>query len=230
MSENNTSNSEDKSRSLTGMKMIRHKLIRFLEQPGLIRDKMNGIIPWHSRTCLLAKQFLDNEAPKTLIDIGSNKGDFSKAAKFHFPDIKIYQFDLNDGTGLWNKNTKMKFYKSADESMQSTLFEPKHFKPTNVIETYVKRFDSLNIPIERPCLVKLDVEGAEYEVLEGFGDKLNDVDVLQIEEVFSDFFEGRVKLSRIMALLEKYGFRGFQQINITVEGNKLEKCDLLFFK
>mgnify|MGYP001596866548 FL=1 len=222
-------NPEDKQRSLTGMKMIRHKLIRFLEQPGLIKDKMNGIIPWHSRSCLLAREFL-NEVPKTLIDIGSNKGDFSKAAKFYFPDIKVHQFDLNDGTGLWNKNTKMKFYKSLDESMQSTLFEPTHFKPATLVETEVKRFDSLNIPIERPCFVKLDVEGAEYQVLEGFGDRLNEVDVLQIEEVFSDFFKQRVKLSRIMALLEKYGFRGFQQINITVEGSKLEKCDLLFFK
>ena len=220
----------DKPRSFTGIRMLRHKLIRLLEQPTLIKDKMNGIIPWHSRSCLLAKEFL-NEQPRTLIDIGSNKGDFSKAAKFYFPDIKIYQFDLNNNTGLWNKNTKVKFYKSSDEPMQSTLFEPKHFKPEVAVETLVKRFDSLNIPIERPCFVKIDVEGAEYEVLEGFGDRLNEVDILQIEEVFSDFFKNRVKLSRIMDLLEKHNFRGFQQINITVEeDNKLEKCDLIFFK
>src|SRR3989344_1126296 len=220
----------NKPRKFTGIKMFRHKLTRFVEQPGLIRDKLNGIISWHSRSCLLAKQFLNDESPRTLIDIGSNKGDFSKAAKFHFPDIKIYQFDLNNDTGLWNKNTKIKFYKSVDESMQSTLFEPKHFKPEVAVETLVKRFDSLNIPIERPCFVKIDVEGVEYEVLEGFGDRLNEVDILQIEEVFSDFFKDRTKLSKIMSLLEKYGFRGFQQINITVEGNKLEKCDLIFFK
>ena len=220
----------NKPRKFTGIKMFRHKLTRFVEQPGLIRDKLNGIISWHSRSCLLAKQFLNDESPRTLIDIGSNKGDFSKAAKFHFPDIKIYQFDLNNDTGLWNKNTKIKFYKSVDESMQSTLFEPKHFKPSTLVETHVKRFDSLNLPIEKPCFVKLDVEGAEYEVLEGFGNRLNEVDILQIEEVFSDFFKDRTKLSKIMSLLEKYGFRGFQQINITVEGNKLEKCDLIFFK
>ncbi len=224
-------NSVEGKRSFTGIRMLKHKLTRFVEQPSIILDKLNGIAPWHSRSCLLAKQFLGDNPPKTLIDIGANKGDFSKAAKFHFPNIKIHQFDLNDGTGLWNKNTKIKFYKSSDESMQSTLFEPKHFKPVPPVETYVKRFDSLGIPIERPCFVKLDVEGAEYEVLEGFGDKLNEVDILQIEEVFSDFFKNRTRLSRIMALLEKYSFQGFQQINITVEeNNKLEKCDLIFFK
>jgi len=221
----------DKPRSFTGSKMLRHKLVRFFEQPGIIKDKINGIRPWHSRTCLLVKQFLNNESPKTLIDIGSNKGDFSKAAQFHFPEIKVHQFDLNNGTGLWNKNTKMKFHKSSEESMQSTLFVPTHFQPDGLIETEVKRFDSLDIPIERPCLVKVDVEGAEYQVLEGFGDRLKEVDILQIEEVFSDFFKDRVRLSGIFKLLEKYGFRGFQQINLTVEeDNKLEKCDLVFFK
>ncbi len=209
--------------------MLRHKLIRLLEQPSIIKEKMYGIRPWHSRSCLLARQFL-NEPPKTLIDIGANRGDFSKAAKFHFPNMKIYQFDINNNTGLWNKNTKIKFHKSADEPMQNTLFEPKHFKPTTLVETEVKRFDNLKIPIERPCFVKIDVEGAEYQVLEGFGDRLKDVDVLQIEEVFSDFFKNRTSLSYILNLLEKYNFRGFQQINTTVEGNKIEKCDLIFFK
>jgi hypothetical protein len=221
----------EKLRRFTGLAMLRHKLIRFLEQPTLVKDIMNGVRPWHSRSCLLAKQFLNNKNPRTLIDIGANKGDFSKAAKFYFPNIKVYQFDLNNGTGLWNKNMKMKFHKSSDESMQSTLFQPTHFKPDQLVETEVKRFDSLKIPIERPCLVKLDVEGAEYQVLEGFGDKLKEVDILQIEEVFSEFFKDRVRFSGIFKLLEKYGFRGFQQINLTVEEDmKLEKCDLLFFK
>ncbi len=219
----------NQKRSLMGVEMLKHKLIRFLEQPGIIKDKMYGIRPWHSRSCLLAKRFL-NESPKTLIDVGSNRGDFSKAAKFHFPNIKVYSFDINDNTGLWNKNMKIKFHKSSDEPMQNTLFEPTHFKPSSTEETTVKRFDSLKLSIERPCLVKLDVEGAEYQVLEGFGDRLKEVDVLQLEEVFSDFFKNRVRLSQIMKLLENYGFRGFQQINITVEGSKLEKCDLLFFK
>lgn len=217
------------TRHFTGMKMIRHKLIRILEQPSLIKDKINGIRPWHSKSCLLAEEFL-GEQPKTLIDVGANKGDFSKAAKFYFPNIKIYQFDINNNTGLWNKNTKIKFYKSLDESMQNTLFQPTHFKPVTLVETEVKRFDNLKIQIERPCFVKLDVEGAEYQVLEGFGERLKEIDVLQIEEVFSDFFKKRAKLSQILNLLETYGFKGFQQINITVEGNKLEKCDLIFFK
>lgn len=217
------------TRHFTGIKMLRHKLIRILEQPSLIKDKINGIRPWHSKSCLLAEEFL-GEQPKTLIDIGANKGDFSKAAKFYFPNIKIYQFDINNNTGLWNENTKMKFYKSSDEPMQNTLFQPTHFKPATLVETDVKRFDSLKIQIKRPCFVKIDVEGAEYQVLEGFGERLKEVDVLQIEEVFSDFFKKRTRLSNIINLLETHGFRGFQQINITVEGNKLEKCDLIFFK
>jgi uncharacterized protein YqgQ len=56
--------------------------------------------------------------------------------------------------------------------------------------------------------LKLDVEGASYEVLEGFGERLKDIKVMHIEAEHGEFaFEGSVKyFDDISKLLKDNGF------------------------
>ncbi len=74
------------------------------------------------------------------------------------------------------------------------------------------------------------MEGAEEKVIKGFGDRLKEVDVLQIEWIFRKFHRDQMKLSRLMALLEKFGFSGFRQIELSYLKNKPYICDLIFFR
>jgi FkbM family methyltransferase len=56
-------------------------------------------------------------------------------------------------------------------------------------------------------ILKIDVEGTAYEVLEGFGDMLKQVRVIQIETDTSPICEGQTKLhDHVAELLLGYGF------------------------
>lgn len=50
---------------------------------------MSGVAPLFELSPLLKKI----DKIKTIIDIGSNKGQFSILAKSHFPNTKIYSFE-----------------------------------------------------------------------------------------------------------------------------------------
>ena len=77
----------------------------------------------------------------------------------------------------------------------------------------------MSIEIKRPCFVKVDAEGGDLQVLEGFGKKLNEVDLIQVE-----FNEGE-NYKEIMELLNKFGFIHFLQVGFR---SKTNKSDLIF--
>ena len=93
-----------------------------------------------------------------------------------------------------------------------------------------KRFDSLNINIKSPCLLKIDAEGSEIYVLRGFGEKLKEIDVIQLEVSFQENFKGQSKLSELISYLEKFGFAGFIQKSLRIHNGYPNHCDLIFFK
>lgn len=232
-------------REVYGSGGVRHKLIRLLEQPSIIREVINKIRPAHSKECMEAKKLI-GQPPKMLIDVGAYIGEFSEAFLFNYPDAKIIAFEPNPENynkltkmpnvqaysfGLWDKNTKKTYYLNKDKNAddQNSFLKPKKYNPEKM-EIELKRFDSLNIAIEQPCFLKIDVEGAEYQVLQGFGDFLKAIDAVQVEIIHQDLFEGQSKVSEIVKLMEEQGFKGFKQMNLTYLSNKPHKSDLIFFK
>lgn len=63
-------------------------------------------------------------------------------------------------------------------------------------------------------LVKIDVEGHELEVMQGFGEKLKNVCFLQFEHGGTTYSAGH-KLSEIIEYLSNQGFWGFCYLNMT---------------
>jgi len=92
------------------------------------------------------------------------------------------------------------------------------------------RFDELIIKICYPCFVKMDVEGAEEKVIRGFGDKLKEIDVLQIEWFFKKYHKDQMDLGSLLPLLEEAGFNGFIQREFNYINGSPATCDLIFFK
>ena len=65
------------------------KIIECLKNPKFYKIYFNGTSPLFELAPLLE---VINEA-KTLIDVGSNKGQFSILARKFFPDIEIHSFE-----------------------------------------------------------------------------------------------------------------------------------------
>lgn len=223
---------------------LQHKLIRIIEQPSIFKELANGIKPGHRKSYLLGQQFLGKL--NMLIDVGANKGEVINAFRYSNPSIKVIAFEPNKDfyndlmteqyypIGLWNKNTKLTFNVDTERknSTASSFLAVNDFKPEKR-QVEVKRFDSFNFKIEHPCFLKIDVEGAEYQVLQGFGDRLKEMDMIQLEFKHFSNIESKRNLGKIFSLLEKYKFYNFKQINLTYEDKEqkvLGKSDLVFWK
>lgn len=76
------------------------------------------------------------------------------------------------------------------------------------IEVDVVRMDTFirENKIESVDLLKLDVEGANYEVLEGFGDELSRVKAIQVEGEYRQYWEGQKLYWDIEQLLRQSNF------------------------
>lgn len=74
---------------------------------------------------------------------------------------------------------------------------------SNTVTRLVQRADELikQEQIEAPDIVKIDIEGAEHDVLDGFGNQLSDIDVIFVEIHLS-----QDKNDTVSELLEQHGF------------------------
>jgi hypothetical protein len=61
--------------------------------------------------------------------------------------------------------------------------------------------------ITRPALMKLDVQGAELDVLEGCGTLLQEIDYIYLEGSFVELYEGQALITDIVTFLDRHGFK-----------------------
>ena len=236
--------------------IIKSKFIKFLECPNVLFAKFAGIHPLYAYYLSKIKKITSKDF-KTVIDVGANIGNYSKAAHYYYPHAKIYSFEpvqrgfdiINRfpyvqafSFALWDKNDKAKinipnkkdlddgssFLKPGKESFVDR--ENKIYGYDN-IEVERKRFDNLNIDIKKPCLLKLDTEGSEMFVLKGFGNRLKEIDVIQLEANFESNYEGQANVGDLINYLRVYGFEAFIQILFRNEKeNYPNHCDLMFIR
>ncbi|MBA87538.1 MAG: FkbM family methyltransferase [Euryarchaeota archaeon] len=147
--------------------------------------------------------------PQNFIDIGANKGKFTKEVLKYLPNIECHLFEPSkinlqilkeefsrnkniniQNYGLFNKNTFKEFYSDYPGSGLGSLSKRRldhhdiEFKFDNKIE--LKRFDEYWLEIypnenKEIDFVKIDVEGYEMEVLEGFGKLIKRAKLIQFE-------------------------------------------------
>jgi FkbM family methyltransferase len=157
-----------------------------------------------------------------IIDCGSNIGLSILYFKYRYPNSKIIAFepDIENfqrliknlsifnlqnvnplNFGVWNENKLLKFY--PDGNLGGTIKEREsNHLALNVQASFVRLKDYITEEID---FLKIDIEGAEYEVLKDIKDNLNKVNNLFLE--YHAYANQKQNLQDILSWLSDAGFR-----------------------
>ncbi len=187
--------------------------------------------------------------PKVIYDIGANKGEFAHLMREHFPTAHIECFEANEENapdlqgfsnhivllGSENKDN-IPFYKikegfNTGDSMYlevSNAFREGNY--TTVLKQMVT-LDSFSVEkkLRNPDFVKLDVQGAELDILRGMQTMLSTVQWIQMECSLHRWNAGAPMIEECVAFMKE---RGFVVVDVlehhTLPGGYLGQVDLLF--
>lgn len=200
------------------------------------------------------KLALGNLNPKTVIDIGANKGQFSIFAAQNWPAAQIYAFEPLSEPGakiaaILNNRVKLHRFALGNAQSQLDIHIASRADSSSLLPLANKQKQLFNmeevgtikIPVERldnilkisdingPSLMKIDVQGYEYQVLQGASALLPFIDHIFIECSFVELYEGQKLFSEINGMLIESGFEQIGQYNASYDENgDIVQADILF--
>ncbi len=198
---------------------------------------------------------------ETIVDGGANIGQFARASAETFPQAKVLSFEplpeiaellrrnLSDNprfvvfeAALGRKDGSADLYRNLYSHSSSILpLHPEHnriFPDTqnrslSSLKVKLVKLDTVlrNEKIQKPMLLKLDVQGFELEALRGAAKSLGQTTAILLETTFAMLYDGEVSFTQIEEFLRRYGFRFIQPIDILEDGqNRIAQMDALFLK
>jgi len=181
------------------------------------------------------ERWLRNMRFRTVLDVGANTGQFVGEARKIAPDAFIYSFEpLRDcyealcaqqrgdarfkafHVALGDEAGEVTMHRN-DYSQSSSLLPMAELHKTAFPETThsspetvkVRRLDDMaaELRIERPMLLKIDVQGFEAKVIAGAGELLRQADVIIVETGVEALYEGQALFDDVYRMLYERGFR-----------------------
>jgi FkbM family methyltransferase len=207
-----------------------------------------GVIPSLEHT----SAFIDRNY-RTIVDVGANKGQFATFARARWPQARlicfeplarprarlaaviagaaeIYFFALGQVEG----KAQMHLASREDSSSllplgdtQKRLFE---MQQKGLLTVPVHRLDSVldGDTLVGPVLLKIDVQGFEYEVLMGAAGVMNQVVAVYVECSFLELYTHQKLASDVADLLGKIGFSETGRFNRCIRDGVEVQADILF--
>jgi FkbM family methyltransferase len=175
---------------------------------------------------------LSSETIHTVFDVGANVGDWTTIALKNFPQATIHAFELASSTfaDLQAKHPATGRVKANNVGLSSEVgtITYKDYGPHTTINTILEKVDyhdarlpfskkqaalttgdiyCAELDIESIDFLKIDVEGAEYQVLQGFVRMLrsNSIKVIQFEYGYANG-DANFLMKDFFSLLNGYGY------------------------
>jgi FkbM family methyltransferase len=169
--------------------------------------------------------------PRVIYDIGACVQHWTRKAKEVWPDAKYYLLDAAKSVEPFLASTGdeyaiavlsdhdgrvVDFYEDADNPggnsyyLETTgAFTEKHRtkRTTTTLKSIVK-----NNGWQKPDFIKMDVQGAELDILIGMGSLLDDVTDIIVECQHTEYNEGAPQIGIVQAFLENRGFELIAEI------------------
>ena len=174
-----------------------------------------------------------NFQPKCFVDVGANRGDWTRETLRAYPDASIFMFEANEehqrnyGDILNNKNVRshigillsetkeVKWWKLGDGSTGDSIYKETDpnldFKSTRKIATTLDNVLQRNEDYCQVDFIKIDVQGAELDVLKGASNSLKTAKFVLLEmPFFGEYNQGAPKFAEYVAFMDKHGFAPFE--------------------
>lgn len=182
---------------------------------------------------------IKDENPKVIYDIGACVGHWTREARKVWPNSKIILFEAlrelgefytlsgerDFYLGLLSKQsgTTANFYCNIENPGGNSYYRenikyspdadrifPEHFPRKLVTKTLYDVHKEFNLPA--PDLIKIDVQGAELDILKGAGDLLREVKHLILELQSVEYNKGAPLKDEVIDWLSQNGFKLVKQI------------------
>jgi len=161
-----------------------------------------------------------------VFDIGANIGLWTayilsqgakKVYSFEPNKAAVNQLEINFGdnenvvivpNGIYDKHTRIPFYIDDGNSLISSIIEDPNKKPSYEIDTLTIKEVLSNFNIDKVDLVKMDIEGAEFDIIENIDNEtIQKIDSFLIE--YHDFYFGNgiEKVMKLINQLENFGYK-----------------------
>ena len=230
------------------------KILNLCRSKIWFKGMLNGIYA----TVELEKLVKDIEVPETIIDIGSNKGQFILLMEQIFPNKIVYSFEpiiemINKQKKFFKYKKNITFHNLALGSsicskeflitsrMDSSSFlkvvsntnKSKNYSVIEKRDIKVSTLDEifLNEKISHPILIKMDVQGYELEVLKGANDLLKKTDYLLLEVSENEMYQNQPTEKIIIEYLKELNFEIFKANNwLSIKNTNFKQRDILFYK
>jgi FkbM family methyltransferase len=194
---------------------------------------------------------------RSVVDVGAHQGQFSIFASTRFPRAALWAIEplaeprarlqrvLEDRPGLTvipaaaSRSRGRAAFHVPEASDSSSLLEMTsanrlafgHAEDEHVIEVWTAPLDELlqGVALARPCLLKIDVQGGELDVLAGAETTLLSVDEALVECSFVELYRGQALAAEVVSHMRDRGFAlsGIHSVVRDAGGRRLQ-ADLLF--
>jgi FkbM family methyltransferase len=176
------------------------------------------------------------------LDIGAHKGKWTQKFKKHYPDSKVLMIEANEDhvddlirtghyiTALVGKNNEeVDYYTCVDKDNDhgNGIYK----ENTNVPFTSVKRkqttLDSL-LPGQRFDLIKMDVQGAELDIIQGSPAIIHDTKYLFLELQPHNYNINAPLAGQVIGYLHQIGFEMVSIEEISIGNGIIMSMDMIF--
>lgn len=199
---------------------------------------------------------------KTIFDVGSSDGGYAKKIRQVFPNAMIYSFEaipesyqklllnfkhdnklkafnvcLNNYNGTCEFNISeysgsSSILKMNDMHKKAYPYTAKH----KIAVVECKTLDTLvaekSLVPEETILLKLDVQGAEWNILEGAKELIKKVKIVFMEVSFHTLYDNSILFTDIIIKMNSLGFKvkGIENVSQSLVDGTYLQCDAYFIK
>jgi FkbM family methyltransferase len=197
--------------------------------------------------------------PATVVDVGANVGQFSRASLGRWPASRIIAFEPLPSAAVPLRRMLMAMgdrhavhQVALGSSEGESVFHRHHYslsssvlpvaEPSRHRYSWADEAESIKVPmarlddelvdvaLDRPVLVKIDVQGFEMEVLNGAEGVLQEADCLVVEHAFDEFYEGQSRAAEVMKHLIRTGWGFNRVVDVRRERGVIVEADFVYLR